>query len=125
MEVFVEGLAFEGYHGVYEEERRDGRHFEVDVRAEVADEGSAESDELEDTLDYRHLAKAVEEVAHGPSRFLVEKMAGAIAEKILDEHRSVASVTVRVRKKAPDVIGEPRWVGVELIRRRAKNGTDE
>ncbi len=119
MEVFVEGLAFKGYHGVYEEERRDGRRFEADVRAVVSDESSSDSDALDDTLDYRHLAQAVDDVAHGESRFLVEKMAGEIADRVLEAHESVVSVTVTIRKKAPDVTGGPRWVGVELTRRRS------
>lgn len=118
MIVFVKEISFDGFHGVYEEERRDGRHFEVDLEAEVSDLSSTDSDDLEETLDYRRLAEIVEEVARGESRFLVEKLAGEILDKLFDRHKSVVAATIEVRKQAPDVIASPRWVGVRLHRRR-------
>ena len=118
MEIFVEGLEFKGYHGVYEEERRDGRQLKIDLAVEVEEETSAKSDELEETLDYRRLAEIVTEVVEGPSRYLVEKLAGEILARTLEQYPEVQEATVRVRKKAPDVVGQPRWVGVELRRSR-------
>ena len=118
MKIFVEQLDYHAPHGVYEEERREGRHFRVDIEAVVDDESSAASDELEETLDYRRLAEIVDDVMGGASRYLVEKLAGEMISQTLSEHPSVQRVTVRIRKRAPDVIGEPKWVGVELTRRR-------
>lgn len=118
MKIFVKQLEFTGRHGVYEEERRDGRRFQVDLEVVVADESSARSDDLDETLDYRALAEVVTEVADGPSRFLVEKLAGEIVDTVIERHARVEEATVCVRKHAPDVVGEPQWVGVELTRRR-------
>ena len=70
MRIFVEGLQFDGRHGVFEEERRDGRRFCVDLWVDV---DVTPTDELATTLDYRTLAAIVLEVAHGPS---VALMAG-------------------------------------------------
>ena len=123
MRVFVEGMEFRGYHGVFEEERREGRRLKIDLEVEVDEEGSTKSDELEETLDYRRLAEIVTEVVEGPSRFLVEKLAGEIVATTLERHPSVCQATVRVRKKAPDVVGQPRWVGVELSRRRSEHSS--
>ncbi|TXD35689.1 dihydroneopterin aldolase [Lujinxingia vulgaris] len=119
MKVFARGIAFDGKHGVYEEERRDGRHFEVDVEVSLSDASSAESDELNETLDYRHLAEIVVEVAQGPSRYLVEKLAGEVVRLVLERHAQVEEVCVEVRKIAPDVAGSPAWVGARLQRRRS------
>ncbi|RDV37678.1 dihydroneopterin aldolase [Bradymonadaceae bacterium TMQ3] len=119
MKVFARGIAFDGKHGVYEEERRDGRHFEVDVEVTLRDASSAESDALAETLDYRHLAEIVVEVAQGPSRFLVEKLAGEVVRLVLERHGQVEEVCVEVRKIAPDVAGSPEWVGARLTRRRS------
>lgn len=118
MRVFVRELEFQGRHGVYEEERQDGRTFEVDLEAVVDDESAAASDDLEATLDYRRLAEVIHEVAQGPSRYLVEKLAGEIVDTVLARHQAVQEVTVEIRKHAPDVVGAPRWVGVRLTRRR-------
>ena len=119
MQVFARGIAFDGKHGVYEEERRDGRHFEVDLEVTIADETSADSDELSQTLDYRHLAEIVVEVATGPSRYLVEKLAGDVLRLTLERHPQVEEACVEVRKIAPDVAGSPSWVGVRMTRRRS------
>ena len=121
MKIFVKELEFEGKHGVYDEERRDGRRFQVDLEVTIDQVSSATSDELDETLDYRRLAEIITEVAEGPSRYLVEKLAGEIVDTTLERHHQVQRATVVVRKHAPDVVGGPRWVGVEL----SKSKTDE
>lgn len=118
MKIFVQNLEFEGFHGVYEEERRDGRRFQIDLEVTVDAQGAAESDDLAQTLDYRRLAEIVDEVAHGPSRFLVEKLAAQIVDLALSRYPQVEEATVRIRKHATGVVGNPQWVGVELTRRR-------
>ncbi len=118
MKIFVHNLEFEGFHGVYEEERRDGRRFQIDLEVMVDTESAADSDDLEETLDYRRLAEIVDEVAHGPSRFLVEKLAGDIVDAAIARYPQVQEATVRIRKHATGVVGDPQWVGVELTRRR-------
>lgn len=115
MRIFVEGLQFDGRHGVYEEERRDGRRFCVDL---YVDADVRPTDELDTTLDYRALADAVLEVAHGPSVELIETLASEILDRVLKHHRCVHNATIRIRKKATGVPGDPEWVGVELRRGR-------
>lgn len=122
MRVFVRNIEFTGLHGVYEEERRDGRRFQVDLEVVLKEQRSAVSDDLEDTLDYRRLAEIVVEVAHGPSRFLVEKLAGAILDTTFERYPQVVEAQVEIRKQAPDVVGAPQWVGVQIRRCREKPG---
>lgn len=118
MRVFVRNIEFTGLHGVYEEERRDGRRFQVDLEVVLKGESSAKSDELSETLDYRRLAEIVVEVAHGPSRFLVERLAGAILDTTFERYPQVIEAVVEIRKHAPDVVGAPQWVGVQMSRHR-------
>lgn len=122
MRIFVEQLECTGYHGVFEEERREGRKFRVDIEAWVDDESPTRSDDIDETLDYRALAGIADDVIKGASRYLVESLAGEIAARTLEDHPGVREVTVRVRKHAPDVVGAPRWVGVELTKRRDEEG---
>lgn len=124
MRVFVRNIEFTGLHGVYEEERRDGRRFQIDLEVLIDEQAAAQSDDLSDTLDYRHLAEIITEVAHGPSRLLVEKLAGQIIKTTLERHVGVREATVEVRKYAPDVAGSPQWVGVRLTRRRGEENSD-
>jgi dihydroneopterin aldolase len=119
MKIFVERLEFVGAHGVYEEERVEGRRFIVDLWAEVG-EGliGGQSDALEHTLDYRALAEVVLSVGSGPSCALVERMAAEMIARTfaLDPHVERAGVTIR--KLATGVPGAPAAVGVELVRSR-------
>ncbi len=119
MRIFVEQLEFVGAHGVYEEERREGRRFSVDLAAIVPDaERAGGSDALGDTLDYRDLATLILDVARGDSCALVERLAAQILDRLFDAHASVRSAEVTIRKFATGVPGEPRCVGVSLSRQR-------
>jgi 7,8-dihydroneopterin aldolase/epimerase/oxygenase len=87
-----------GYHGVNEDERRDGQRFLYDLELDVGEAGS--SDRIEDAVDYREVAACVREVSESRAFHLLEALAAAVAEALLDRF-PVARVRVRVRK--PDV----------------------
>jgi dihydroneopterin aldolase len=92
------GLEVFGYHGVNEDERRDGQRFLYDLELEVGEAGS--NDRIEDAVDYREVAACVREVSESRAFHLLEALAAAVADALL-ERFSVARVRVRVRK--PDV----------------------
>ena len=92
------GLEIFGYHGVNEDERRDGQRLLYDLELEVGEAGS--SDRIEDAVDYRDVAACAREVSESRAFHLLEALAAAVAEALL-ERFPVARVRVRVRK--PDV----------------------
>jgi dihydroneopterin aldolase len=98
--VEVLGIELVGYHGVFEDERRRGQRFLVDVWLEPIDERAAASDEIEDAVDYRDVVALVREVSEGTAYHLLEALAAAIADRLMGG-LPVAKVRVRVRK--PDV----------------------
>jgi dihydroneopterin aldolase len=100
MRIEVVGIELLGYHGVLEKERRQGQRFVVDVWLDTADERAAETDAIDDAVDYRDVVAVVREVSEGNAYHLLEALASVIAERLLELSR-VASVRVRVRK--PDV----------------------
>lgn len=93
-----------GRHGYLEEERRLGQRFLVDLWVDVKGQATG-TDDISDTVDYRRLAELVREVFAGPERLLLEGLAGAIADGIVEGFPSVERVRVRVRK--PDVVLDP------------------
>jgi dihydroneopterin aldolase len=113
----LRGLVVFGRHGYLEEERRLGQRFLVDLRAVVRGD-APETDQIEDTVDYRRLAAIVREVFAGPERMLLEALAGAVADGILERFAAVERVEVRVRK--PDVVLDPpvEYAAVVVERRR-------
>ena len=92
------GLEVFGHHGVNEDERWDGQRFLYDLELEVGEAGS--SDRIEDAVDYREVAACVREVSESRAFHLLEALAAAVADTLLDRFPA-ARVRVRVRK--PDV----------------------
>ncbi|HKW60887.1 MAG TPA: dihydroneopterin aldolase [Candidatus Dormibacteraeota bacterium] len=92
------GMSFQGRHGVRDAERESAQEFRVDVEVEADLSGAGRSDRLGDTVDYTKVRAAAREVIEGPSRQLLESLAGAIAERVLSLPH-VDAVTVRVAKR--------------------------
>ena len=102
--VEVIGLELHGFHGVNEDERRDGQRFLFDVWLDVPDTAAA-SDRIEDAVDYREVVACVREVSDGRTFHLLEALSAAVADEVLARF-PVERVRVRVRK--PDVqLGVP------------------
>jgi len=97
----VTGLKFAARHGVLPEEKNLLQPFDVDVEIKCDLSVPAESDQLDDTINYSHIVSKVNEVVNGESCCLIERLAGLIVEELsslVDE----GEVIVRVRKpKAP------------------------
>jgi dihydroneopterin aldolase len=93
----LHGLEVFGRHGVLDEEQRDGQTFLFDLELEVEEPAA---DRIEDAVDYRLVAVAVEEIS-GARRFdLLEALAAAVADSLV-ERFPVARARVRVRKALP------------------------
>ncbi len=117
MTIELKSLVLFGHHGYLEEERRLGQRFLVDLRVDVDDDAAA-SDEIDETVDYRYLAGLVREVFAGPERLLLEGLAGAVVDGILDRFPAVERVRVRVRK--PDVVLDPPVEHAAVIVERSR-----
>jgi dihydroneopterin aldolase len=100
----LHGIELFGYHGVLEEERREGQRFLVDVELDLADERAAATDRIADALDYRVVATRVREISDARAYHLLEALAAALADALVTE-LPVAAVRVRVRK--PGVVLDP------------------
>lgn len=96
----IHGLELHGFHGVLAEERSAGQRFLFDVSLVVEDQRAAETDSIDDAVDYREVVAIVREVSDGTAFQLLEALATAVARTLRDR-LAVAQVRVRVRK--PDV----------------------
>lgn len=92
----VKGLELRGFHGALAEERTAGQRFLFDVRLVVHDAG-VRSDQLADTVDYTRVVERVRAVNDGRRFNLIEALAAAVADDLLDNF-PVSAVRVRVRK---------------------------
>jgi 7,8-dihydroneopterin aldolase/epimerase/oxygenase len=118
MTIELVGLVVFGHHGYLEEERRLGQRFLVDLWVDI-DEAATTTDRIEQTVDYRRLAAVAREVFAGPERFLLEALAGAVADGIFSRFEAVERVRVRVRK--PDVVLDPAVDHAAVILERERS----
>jgi dihydroneopterin aldolase len=119
--VAIRGLEVFGRHGVHPEERRLGQRFVVDLEVDLARPRAAASDDLADTVDYARLADAVAEIVSGESVALLERLAGRIAARCLEEP-GVEAVSVTVRKPHVALPHPVAETAVTLRRGRAGDG---
>lgn len=98
----LRGLKVRGHHGVFEHERRDGQDFIIDVSVWLDLSIAADSDDLDDTLDYGALAQLVHDIVAGEPCNLIEKLGADIAAAIMDDER-LHAVEVTVHKPSAPI----------------------
>jgi len=114
--VAIEGMEFYAYHGYYKEEAKLGGLYTVDVYVEADLSEAAESDQLNNTINYEiihEIARAA--MAHRSK--LIEHVCRRIMMAVADMLQPMGNTTavkVRVRKEKPPIAGKVRSVYVEL-----------
>ncbi len=104
LSVKLRKMKFFAYHGAYPEERQKGGTYTVSLELKLNDFKAAETDVLTDTVDYADVYQVVKQVMIVPSN-IIEHVAQRIATAILDEFAIVRSVTVKLTKDNPPIIG--------------------
>ena len=113
----ITGIRCYGYTGLFAEEQTLGQWFEVDLTFWVDLAPAAASDRLEDTFDYRRAVKNVQELVKQSKFALIEKLAEAIASRIL-ETEPLDKVQVRLVKVSPPIPDFLGKVSIEILRNR-------
>ncbi len=111
--IFLNELKVDTVIGLWEWERRIRQTVVVDLEMSADIAKAAATDDVADTLNYKSVAKRVQEFVSESSFKLVETLAEHIAAIIRDEF-DVAWVQVRVNK--PGAISGSRDVGVVIER---------
>ena len=96
--ILLEGMAFQGRHGVRPAERERPQEFSVDVEVDCDLSEPGSTDRIEDTVDYTRVRAIAKEVIEGESQKLLETLAARIAERVLQLPR-VGGVSVRIAKR--------------------------
>ena len=112
----LEGMEFKAYHGCLEQEKVRGNSFTVDFRGELDLSAAAESDNLNDTVNYGEIYDIIAEEMSIPSE-LLENVAGRIMKAIESRLPQLVTFSIRVSKKKPPVDGVAQWSRVTLYHR--------
>lgn len=100
--IAIHGLSAHAFHGVYEAERRLGQTFRVDAVLELDTAPAAADDDLERTVNYAELARALHSVLTGEPVDLLETLAQRLADVCLEDPL-VDAVEITVHKPEADL----------------------
>jgi dihydroneopterin aldolase len=117
--IYLNKMAFYGYHGVLSEETRLGQRFNVDIVLEADLSKAGETDHLEDTINYAAVYECVRGIVEGPPRKLLESVAETLAASLLQQFPLVDSCIIKVIKPDPPIAGHYDSVAVEIKRSRS------
>lgn len=116
--ILIRDLKIFAYHGVNEEEKRDGQYFVFDIDLSVNMTKACFSDNVEDTVSYAKVIKSVTRSATSSKYDLLERLAQVCADDILSEYPDVFSVKIVLKKPNAPMKADFGWVGVEIFRER-------
>jgi dihydroneopterin aldolase len=111
--IFLSDLRVDTVIGIWEWERKIRQTIAIDLEMAADIRKAAASDSVDDTLNYKSVAKRIQQFVGDSSFQLVETLAEEIARIVLDEF-DVPWVRVRVNK--PGAIRGARDVGIQIER---------
>ncbi|EUJ47110.1 dihydroneopterin aldolase [Paenilisteria rocourtiae] len=117
--IYLNELAFYGYHGVMPEENTLGQNFVVSLVLGLSIEKAGKSDEVSDTVSYAEVYETVKEITENHRFQLIEALAETIATKVLAGYPLLKEITVKVIKPNPPIPGHYHSVAVEITRTRS------
>tara|TARA_B100000902_G_scaffold326369_1_gene321454 strand:+ start:77 stop:433 length:357 start_codon:yes stop_codon:yes gene_type:complete len=111
--IFLSEMKIDTTVGIWEWEKRIKQQVIIDIEMSADIKKAAATDQIEDTLNYKAVAKSVRKLVEESSFQLVETMAEKISELVIGEH-NVSWVKVRVNK--PGAIRGSKGVGIIIER---------
>jgi dihydroneopterin aldolase len=117
--IYLNNMAFYGYHGVLAEETRLGQRFNVSLILEADLSKAGKSDQLEDTINYAAVYECVKGIVEGEPLKLLESVAETLAASLLQQFPLIHSCIIKVIKPDPPIPGHYESVAVEIKRGRS------
>jgi len=115
-QIFIKDLLIRGVIGISDREREQHQDILVNVVMSADIHQAGISDNVEDSVNYRTIAKKILAHVEKVQRYTVEALATDIASLILEDEKVVS---VRVRVEKPGAVRFSKSVGVEIERSRS------
>jgi dihydroneopterin aldolase len=114
--ISIKGIKGFGYHGLFDFERRDGQEFIVDIELVMDLQSASKSDDLSDSIDYGLLTSIACEEIEGEPVNLIERLAGKIADRVINQFPKAISLAVTVHKPSAPVSESVTDIAVTIHR---------
>ena len=115
----ITGIRCYGYIGYFPEEQVLGQWFEVDLKLWLDLSIAADSDGLENTIDYSKVIGLVQSLVKSSKFLLLERLASVIADRILQDYSSVQKVFVSLGKMAAPIPDFNGRINIEITKQRS------
>lgn len=119
--VFVSNLCILGRHGVFEEERKLGQRFFLDLEVDYDSRRASREDDYRKAICYGSLCKLAESVSDAGPYNLIETFADRVIEAIFERFASVTKAKVTIRKPGAPIESNFDTVGVSIERLRMQD----
>ena len=113
--ILIEKMDCPAFVGVTAEERASTQRLLIDLEFLIDSREPADTDSIEDAIDYSEVAAAVAEVCARQPYNLIETIAERIAERVLSDFPT-SGTRVLVRKISPLAEPKAEYVSVEIVR---------
>ena len=111
--IYIEQLKVDAIIGVYDAERIKKQPLIIDIEMQYDSSKAAISDKLTYALDYHQISKDIHAFVGESSFQLIESLAHAIAERLL-QNKLIENLTLSVSK--PEALDLARNVGIRISR---------
>ncbi|RQP08538.1 MAG: dihydroneopterin aldolase [Chryseobacterium sp.] len=111
--ILLEDVKIYAYHGVLPEERTIGTYFIINAELHADLWKAAESDDLNDTLNYAEINEIIHEEMKIPSD-LLEHVVGRIIGRLHAEFPQIDFIRLKLTKTGPPMRGEMKGVSIEM-----------
>ena len=117
-QLIIKDLVIFGHHGVYQEEKKLGQKFIVDLILDLDLQEACETDRLECAINYAKLSHELTEVFQREDYDLIERAAQVLCDYILSHYPSVQNVDLTLKKPWAPVLLELAYPAVRIQRSR-------
>ena len=114
--IIIEGLKVDTVIGCFNWERQIIQPLMLDLTIHNDLTQAANSDELDDTLNYAQICELAAQVIQAAQPKLIEHAAQLVLESLFTTFPSIESISITIRK--PAIIGQANAVGIRLERNR-------
>ena len=111
--IAINDMRFYAHHGCFEQERKIGTRFRVDMVFETDTSHAEVSDNIADTVSYLDVYQVVKREMATPSH-LLEHVARRVGEAVLAQFADIMDVKVKVYKLNPPLGGQLESVSVQV-----------
>ena len=108
--IYIKDLVVEAKHGVHQHEKDRAQRFSITVELTIDNARAADTDNLDDTINWSELRDLIVDTVQNNSFNLLERLAQTIADRILEDPR-VQNLSLSIDKPDAFTSGIP---GVRL-----------